>query len=471
VGAPTSADRRASRLTGQPAGQPVAKPEVKRAGKTVSNPAKKPVAAQTRTATRKPAGAPAKPSRAPAVTVERTPRRVWVVALLASMWAAGIGIAIIAVPIFSVWLTATGGETSWLVPLKDSGLAWVIAHDVSVRADSGTYSLLPLGLLFIWIGLLAHAGRWAARSAGVTTLRNAGALTAAAAACYALILSGVSSLSNSPDFRTSPTRAFGVGLFVGAVGLGWGALRGSGLMAELRSRMSPHARTMVRSAIAGTAALIGFGALAAAVSLGLNFEEAVGSQRLLEPGLVGGLALLLLGMGYAPVIIMWAVSYLVGAGVKLGGGVVISPFVAPSEPVQLPPFPILSAIPPDLGNLGMALPLTGIVAGMLMGTIIARRTERSVLARLSLVIGAVVMASITLSILARLAVGSLGEDRLVSIGPPSETVALLSGALLLLGAVPVALLIRPAFSDADHWDTTAYDARGHRFEQVKDRHV
>ena len=106
-----------------------------------------------------------------------------------------------------------------------------------------------------------------------------------------------------------------------------------------------------------------------------------------------------------------------------------------------------------------------------MGAIVGRRTERSVLARLSLVIGAVVMASITLSILARLAVGSLGADRLVSIGPPSETVALLSGALLLLGAVPAALLIRPAFSEPDHWDTTAYDARGHRFEQVKDRHV
>ena len=403
--------------------------------------------------------------------VERTPRRVWVVSLLASIWAAGIGVAIIAVPIFSVWLTATGGGTSWLVPLKDSGLAWVIAHDVSVRADSGTYSLLPLGLLLVWLSLLAHAGRWAARSAGVTTLRDAGALTAAAATSYALILSGVSSLSNTPDFRTSPTRAFGVGLFVAAAGLGWGVMRGSGLIAELRSRMSPHARTMVKSAIAGTAALVGFGALAAAVSLGLNFQEAVASQRLLEPGLVGGLALLLLGVGYAPVIIMWAVSYLVGAGVSLGAGVVVSPFVSNAEPVQLPPFPILAAIPQNLGTLAMALPLAGVLAGTLMGAIIGRRTERSALARLSLVIGAVVMASITLSILARMAVGSLGEERLVSIGPPSETVALLSCALLLLGAAPVALLIRPALAEPDTWDTSAYAARGHRFEPVKDRHV
>ena len=455
MGAPTSADRRASKPVGKPVGKPLGKP----AGKPVGEKAGTPT------------GAPSKPSKASAVKLERTPRRVWVVALLASLWAAGIGIALIAIPIFSVWLTATGGGTSWLVPLKDSGLAWVIAHDVSVRADSGTYSLLPLGLLLVWMALLAHAGRWASRAAGVTTLRNAGALTAAAATCYALILSGVSSVANSPDFRTSPTRAFGVGLFVGAAGLGWGVLRGSGLMAETRSRMSPHARTMVKSAIAGTAALVGFGALAAAVSLGLNFQAAVDSQRLLEPGLVGGLALLILGVGYAPVIIMWAVSYLVGAGVNLGAGVVISPFVASSEPVQLPPFPILAVIPQDLGTLGMALPLTGVLAGVFMGAIVGRRTERSVLARLSLVIGAVVMASITLSILARLAVGSLGADRLVSIGPPSETVALLSGALLLLGAVPAALLIRPAFSEPDHWDTTAYDARGHRFEQVKDRHV
>ena len=409
--------------------------------------------------------------KAPGTSVEHTPRRVWVVSLLASLWAAGIGVAIIAVPIFSVWLTATGGGSSWIVPLRDSGLAWVIAHDVSVRAGTGTYSLLPLGLLLIWLALLAHAGRWAARAAGVTTLRNAGALTAAGAVFYALILSGVSSLSNTPDFRTSATRAFGVGLFVAAVGLGWGVLRGSGLMSELRGRMSPHARTMVKSSIAGTAALVGFGALAAAVSLGLNFSDAVASQRLLEPGLVGGLALLLLGIGYAPVIIMWAVSYLVGAGVGLGAGVVVSPFVSSSEPLQLPPFPILAAIPQNLGILGMALPLAGVLAGTLMGAIIGRRTERSALARLSLVIGAAVMASITLAVLARMAVGSLGEDRLVSIGPPSETVALLSGALLLLGAVPVALLMRPAIEEPDDWDMSAYDARGHRFEPVKDRHV
>jgi hypothetical protein len=81
------------------------------------------------------------------------------------------------------------------------------------------------------------------------------------------------------------------------------------------------------------------------------------------------------------------------------------------------------------------------------------------------------MASISLAIMARLAVGSLGEERLVSIGPPSETVALLSGGLLLLGAVPVALLMRSSIIEPDDWDMTAYDARGHRFEPIKDRYV
>ena len=411
-----------------------------------------------------------KPSR-PAPKQVGTPRRIWWVALVAALWATGIGVAIIAIPIFAVWLTATGGESSWLVALRDSGLAWVIAHGVSVRADSATYSLLPLGLLLIWLALLGHAGRWAARATAVTTLRDAGALAAAGAVFYALILSGVSSLSNTPDFRTSPTRAFGVGLFVAATGLAWGVLRGSGLMAELRARMSPHARTMVAAATAGAVALVGFGATAAAVSLGLNFPQALAAQRLLDPGPVGGVALLLLGIGYAPVIIMWATSYLVGAGVVLGAGVVISPFAAAGEPSPLPPFPLFAAIPSDLGSLGVALPFAGIVAGAIMGGVIGRRTERSAVARLSLVVGAVVMASISLAVLARLAVGSLGDEKLVSIGPPSETVALLSGGLLLLGAIPVALLMRSSIVAPDDWDMTAYDARGHRFEPVKDRYV
>ena len=63
-------------------------------------------------------------------------------------------------------------------------------------------------------------------------------------------------------------------------------------MAELRARMSPHARTMVAAAIAGAVALVGFGAIAAAVSLGLNFSAALAAQRLLDPGPVGGVALL-----------------------------------------------------------------------------------------------------------------------------------------------------------------------------------
>ena len=73
--------------------------------------------------------------------------------------------------------------------------------------------------------------------------------------------------------------------------------------------------------------------------------------------------------------VAWAAAYLVGAGVVIGPAVVVSPFIPVTAPTALPPFPLLAALPQTASPLAWALPLAGILAGVLVGLSIARRAR------------------------------------------------------------------------------------------------
>jgi peptidoglycan/LPS O-acetylase OafA/YrhL len=128
-----------------------------------------------------------------------------------------------------------------------------------------------------------------------------------------------------------------------------------------------------------------------------------------------------------------------GAGVVIGPAVTVSPFVAVTAPAQLPPFPLLAALPQGATPLAWALPLTGVVAGVLAGLVIARQARREPrLVRLALAAGAAVVAGTLLALAAFLAAGSLGDLRLAYLGPIPVTVGILGAVLVVLGAAPSA---------------------------------
>jgi len=181
------------------------------------------------------------------------------------------------------------------------------------------------------------------------------------------------------------------------------------------------------------------GAALVALSLILHFGEVIRIQQFLDPGPLGGIALLLLGVGYIPVAAMWAVSYCLGAGVTIGGGVSLSPFIAVSTPVELPPFPLLAALPQDVGLVAWALPAIGVAAGALIAISVARGIfplgRRVVLAA-----GASVLSAIGVYLLLFMSSGSLGTLNLVQLGPRPALGGVIALALMLIGAIPIALL-------------------------------
>lgn len=365
---------------------------------------------------------------------------VWLAGPLAAVWTAFIGLMVIVIPMIVVWAASFIPGMGIDAALRNTGVIWLVTHDVALRMGSATISLLPWGLMLIWLILLVIAGRWAARATGADTARDGAVLIISGAVTYGALLAAVSAVTSTPDVRTSPIRAFGIGLVLAAIGLSWGALRGTALGAEVSGLIPAAAKAVLCGALTGALALIAMGALLAGVGLAMSFDEALRMQQFLDPGPIGGLVLLILALGYLPSAIMWTIGYALGAGITLGPDVVLSPFLQAPAPTTLPTFPLLAALPGQSGPLAFALPVIGVIAGLALGVVVARRVHQPALHRLGLAIVSVAIAAIALAVITRMSFGSLGDMRLVGLGPSSEAVALIAGVLMLIGAVPTALV-------------------------------
>jgi hypothetical protein len=255
---------------------------------------------------------------------------------------------------------------------------------------------------------------------------------------YAVAVGIVSSLTAEPDSRTTWWVAVLHAVVIAAAALSWGALRAAGV--RPLDRLPLTAATAIRAGLVSAAALVGFGALAATASLLAHFDVALTMAQSLEAGLGGGLALAALGVAFAPVMAVWGTAYAMGAGVVIAPSVTLTPFIGAAAPTDLPPFPLLAALPQGATPLAWLLPLTGVLAGVLGGLLIGRRARREPrLVRLAMAGGAAVVAGAVLAVAAALASGGLGDDRLAALGPVPMTVGILGAVLVVLGAVPSAI--------------------------------
>ncbi len=139
--------------------------------------------------------------------------------------------------------------------------------------------------------------------------------------------------------------------------------------------VEPDARlgAATRAAGAGTAVLVGGGALLLAVSLVWHGAAAAESFLRLTDGWSGRFAVLLLCLALVPNAAVWAAVYALGPGFVLGTGHVVAPASSAPAPL-LPPFPLLAAVP-DAGPgtpLHWAAGAVPLVAGAAVGWFTAR---------------------------------------------------------------------------------------------------
>jgi hypothetical protein len=382
------------------------------------------------------------PSLLKAPSLRNAGRSPWILGIVAALWAGAMGLVVAIVPMLITWIATPASGLTWQGASRLGALVWVVAQGTPVAIGAVTYSLLPWGLALIPVLLLGYAGGWAARRARVSTVRDAASMLVVGVLTYSALAGLVASLSAHAASSTATLEAVLHSALLSTVALGWGVIRASGL--ALTDVVPALTVVVVRSGLLGALSILGAGAVAAAAATLARFDDAVTMTQALHAGIWGGLALLLLGLAYLPVAIVWASSYLLGAGFLIGPSIAVSPFIPVTSPTLLPPFPLLASVPQSTSPAAWALPLVGIAAGVLVGLAVARGARKETrLTRLALALGAAAVTALIMLAVAYLADGSLGDVRLAHLGPSPTTVAVLAFALVTLGAVPSAVVPSP----------------------------
>jgi Family of unknown function (DUF6350) len=348
-------------------------------------------------------------------------------AAVAALRAALLGLLPVAVLVILGWAAAERSASAASDAVRAAGQVWLLAHHVPLSVPGGTLGLAPLGLTALPATLLVLAGRRIARA---TPAAPAGAgrelvlPVAVLAGTYGVAAAAVALLSATEPVRAGPLAALGAATLLAGCAGTVGAVGGaSGARGLLRRRVPAPVRAAVAGALAGVGVLLAGGALLGAVALALRVDRAVALSQAVDPGVVGGLLLVVLGAGLVPNAAVWGAAVAVGPGFAVGEGTSVTAAAADLGPV--PALPLLAALPdsgpappPLLGVL-----LLPVVAGVLVALVALRRRPAlgipptGVLRTSAAAAAAGVLAGTLLALLAVLAGGPLGGGRLSAVGP------------------------------------------------------
>jgi hypothetical protein len=186
--------------------------------------------------------------------------------------------------------------------------------------------------------------------------------------------------------------------------------------------------------IAGAAVLV--------TSLWMHLKQVEALHQTLQPGVAGGIALVLLQLAFAPNAIVWSASYALGSGFSVGAGSVIAP--AATQLGMVPGIPLLGALPAP--GPGEPTQLWWLAAGAVAGAVAccvlfgSRPVPRFDMASLAggacgLLAGAVLVG------LAWAAGGDLGTLRLADVGPRLFPLLIMAGTTMGLSGLITGLAL------------------------------
>lgn len=172
------------------------------------------------------------------------------------------------------------------------------------------------------------------------------------------------------------------------------------------------------------AALLGFAFLALGISLLLNFATVKNLTQVLEPGILGGLLLLILNVLYLPNAAVATIGYFAGPGFAIGNGTIISPlsYLVP----EIPALPLLGALPTGRFPLALIAVLIFIVAGVALTSWTLNQRPEVLWQTFTLVL-------IAIAFLSWAASGSLMTQALSAVGVSIWKVTLAIGLEMAIG--------------------------------------
>ncbi|MEU3128931.1 DUF6350 family protein [Streptomyces sp. NPDC047726] len=411
--------------------------------------------------------------RSPMLSAERSRSAALASAFVRGVLAAGLGLGSLSVLVMLLWISSPYPDSGPGGALHVASGLWLLAHGAElVRADTvgghpvpvGTVPLL-LGVLPVW--LVHRAARDSAETGGRSSAGTSavGAFCAVSAGYLLVVLASAAYAQGGALPADRVSLAFPVTVVVAvAAAAGVWAARGRPLTpllvwaplrvqeAAARSRFRAGAGVALRSAAAGTLALLGGGALLVAVALVWHAGAARESFLGLSGDWAGRISVLLLAGALVPNAAMWGASYGLGPGFALGASSMATP-LAFTGPPALPDFPLLAAVPSHGPGTGANWAATAVpaVAGLVVAQFVARgavpvrerREETWGQGWTALVAGvAAVGCGIGAAVLASASGGPLGTGALAEFGPVWWLVGPAALAWTAVIGVPVALALR-----------------------------
>lgn len=364
-------------------------------------------------------------------------------ALVAAMasWVIVAGLAVVG------WLPGEAGELGGALGLGT--LVWLLGHGDVVTVSGSPWTLVPLGVTALaWVvvrAVAAFAGRQALLAAltpedaavGPTwgeRARTAARVGGVLAASYLLVVLVVAGAVGTVDLRLVGGTAL-----LAATATAVGVCQGVHL--DVIGLLPPWARPVPRAVLAALF-VVGVGASAAlAVSMLQNLDRTTALSASLGGGLTGTIALTALQLVFLPTVLVWSAAWVLGPGFSVGVGTVVSP--ADTQLGLLPAVPMSGALPPEGPGLTayFAWLAVGVLAGAVAAAMVMRARPRARFDETALVGGlAGVVAGLVVPVLAVLATGDLGRNRLTGLGPNVLELLVVAPALFGLSGMAVGLV-------------------------------
>jgi len=317
-------------------------------------------------------------------------------------WILCVGVTILG------WLAADQGSVADAAQLGTR--LWLLSNGVAVRIGTIPVTLVPWGATAVIALLISRFAAASARRLRRDQIRRPLLISAVTVAVYLLpVLLVAAWLGEGWQVQARWAAVIAVLLAAGVSGSrkALGSIRAAG-----------RGWVMARALIAAQLVMLIAGAAVLVTGLATHLNRVAALHEALQPGVAGGIAVLLLQLGFAPNALVWSASYALGSGFSLGAGSLVAP--AATELGILPGIPLLGALPsPGPGDL---VELWWLAAGAAAGAIAcwvllaARPAVRFDVA--SLMGGACgLLAGVAFAGLAWAASGDLGTLRLTGLGP------------------------------------------------------
>jgi hypothetical protein len=320
-------------------------------------------------------------------------------------WILGAGLTVLG------WLTAAPGTL--LDALAVGTRLWLLANGVSVQLGTLPVTLVPWGATAVTAFLVHRAARLAARQVREDATPGVGLIAVAVTAAYLLpVLVGAVLLAQ--PWLAPGHWAVVAAVLVGAAG--WGA---AGVLGWPTSRRWPAwARAVPRAVLSSQLVMLAAGAALLVTALVRHLDRVEGLTAALDPGVAGGIALLLGQLAVAPNTFVWSGAYALGPGFSLGTGSLVAP--AATQLGIVPGVPLLAALPAagPGGPEQLWWLASGVLAGVVAAWVVVRSLPASRFDLTSLAGGVVgVLAGAVFTGLAWATSGDLGSLRLADLGP------------------------------------------------------